>query len=125
MKLLLKIFFSLTFLTFYSSANADTIKWLHLFGEDSSQYPNMVRAAEEFEAKTGHTVVMQYLENESFKAKLPTMLQSNDRPDIFYSWSGGVMYDQAKAGFLRDISDVVPDSYLAVSYTHLTLPTKA
>ena len=40
------------------------------------------------------------------------MLQSNDRPDIFYSWSGGVMYDQAKAGFLRDISDVVPDSYL-------------
>ena len=62
MKLLLKIFFSLTFLTFYSSANADTIKWLHLFGEDSSQYPNMVRAAEEFEAKTGHTVVMQYLE---------------------------------------------------------------
>ena len=112
MKLLLKIFFSLTFLTFYSSANADTIKWLHLVGEDSSQYPNMVRAAEEFEAKTGHTVVMQYLENESFKAKLPTMLQSNDRPDIFYSWSGGVMYDQARAGFLRDISDVVPDSYL-------------
>ena len=76
------------------------------------QYPNMVRAVEEFEAKTGHTVVLQYLENESFKAKLPTMLQSNDRPDIFYSWGGGVMYDQARAGFLRDVSSVVPDSYL-------------
>jgi raffinose/stachyose/melibiose transport system substrate-binding protein len=72
----------------------------------------MLKAVKEFEEKTGHTVVMQYLENESFKAKLPTMLQSNDRPDIFYSWSGGVMYDQAKAGFLRDISGVVPDSYL-------------
>ena len=96
----------------FSSVKADTIKWLHLFGEDSSSYANMVRAVEEFEAKTGHTVVMQYLENESFKAKLPTMLQSNDRPDIFYSWSGGVMYDQARAGFLRDISNVVPDSYL-------------
>ena len=96
----------------FSSVKADTIKWLHLVGEDSSSYANMVRAAEEFEAKTGHTVVMQYLENESFKAKLPTMLQSNDRPDIFYSWSGGVMYDQARAGFLRDISNVVPDSYL-------------
>ena len=72
----------------------------------------MVRAVEEFEAKTGHTVVLQYLENESFKAKLPTMLQSNDRPDIFYSWGGGVMYDQARAGFLRDVSSVVPDSYL-------------
>ena len=44
--------------------------------------------------------------------RLPTMLQSNDRPDIFYSWSGGVMYDQARAGFLRDISNVVPDSFL-------------
>ena len=112
MKLLLKIFFSLTILMSFSSVKADTIKWLHLFGEDSSSYANMVRAVEEFEAKTGHTVVMQYLENESFKAKLPTMLQSNDRPDIFYSWSGGVMYDQARAGFLRDISNVVPDSYL-------------
>ena len=74
----------------FSSVNADTIKWLHLVGEDSSQYPNMVRAAEEFEAKTGHTVVLQYLENESFKAKLPTMLQSNDRPDIFYSCHNGI-----------------------------------
>ena len=41
------------------------------------------------------------------------MLQSNDRPDIFYSWSGGVMYDQARAGFLRDISGVVSDDYLS------------
>ena len=51
MKLLIKIFFSLTILLSFSSVNADTIKWLHLVGEDSSQYPNMVRAAEEFEAK--------------------------------------------------------------------------
>ena len=112
MKSFFRIISSFIILVAFNTANADSIKWLHLVGEDSSQYPNMVRAAEEFEAKTGHTVVLQYLENESFKAKLPTMLQSNDRPDIFYSWSGGVMYDQARAGFLRDISNVVPDSYL-------------
>ena len=112
MKSFYRIVSSFIILVAFNSANAESIKWLHLFGEDSSQYPNMVRAVEEFEAKTGHTVVLQYLENESFKAKLPTMLQSNDRPDIFYSWGGGVMYDQARAGFLRDVSSVVPDSYL-------------
>jgi len=112
MKSFYRIVSSFIILVAFNTANAESIKWLHLFGEDSSQYPNMVRAVEEFEAKTGHTVVLQYLENESFKAKLPTMLQSNDRPDIFYSWGGGVMYDQARAGFLRDVSGVVPDSYL-------------
>ena len=112
MKTFLKLFFSIFILVSFSTAKADAIKWLHLFGDDDNSMPGMLKAVKEFEEKTGHTVVMQYLENESFKAKLPTMLQSNDRPDIFYSWSGGVMYDQAKAGFLRDISGVVPDSYL-------------
>ena len=112
MKSFYRIVSSFIIFVAFNTANAESIKWLHLFGEDSKEYPNMVRAVEEFEAKTGHTVVLQYLENESFKAKLPTMLQSNDRPDIFYSWGGGVMYDQARAGFLRDVSNVVPDSYL-------------
>ena len=112
MRYFFKLIFSFLILLSFSTAKADTIKWLHLFGEDDNSYPNMVKAAKEFEEKTGHTVVLQYLENESFKAKLPTMLQSDDRPDIFYSWGGGVMYDQAKAGILRDISRVFPDSYL-------------
>ena len=34
----------------------------------------------------GVNVQFKYLENEAFKAKLPTMLQSNDsRPELFYS----------------------------------------
>ena len=44
-------------------------------------------------------VEVKYLENEAFKAKLPTMLQSDDsRPSLFYSWGGGVMDAQDKAG---------------------------
>ena len=113
MKNLFKFIIGSVSLFFFSSVQADTIKWLHLTGESSPEYPNFVRAVEEFEAKTGHTVEMMYLENESFKAKLPTMLQSDDRPDIFNSWGGGVMYAQAEAGFLRDISDVVTDEYLS------------
>jgi raffinose/stachyose/melibiose transport system substrate-binding protein len=53
----------------------------------------------------GVKVQFKYLENEAFKAKLPTMLQSEDsRPSMFYSWGGGVMEAQGKAGLLKDIT---------------------
>src|SRR5277367_2071086 len=56
-------------------------------------------------AHPGVKVEFKYLENEAFKAKLPTMLQADEsRPDLFYSWSGGVMQAQDKAGFLKDIT---------------------
>ena len=44
---------------------------------------------------------MQFLENEAFKAKLPTLLQSNDAPDFFYSWGGGVLKQQSETGTLH------------------------
>ena len=58
----------------------------------------------------GVKVEFKYLENEAFKAKLPTMLQADEsRPDLFYSWGGGVMQAQDKAGFLKDVTkDVAP-----------------
>jgi raffinose/stachyose/melibiose transport system substrate-binding protein len=66
----------------------------------------------------GVTVQFKYLENEAFKAKLPTMLQSVDsRPDAFYSWSGGVMLAQDKAGLLKDITKDVADVEATMSQT--------
>ncbi len=64
------------------------------------------KIAADYEAEhKGVKVEFKYLENEAFKAKLPTMLQSDDsRPSLFYSWGGGVMDAQAKAGFLKDIT---------------------
>ena len=45
-----------------------------------------------FEAKNpGVKIEMQFLENEAYKAKAPTLLQSKDRPHIIYSWAGGVL----------------------------------
>jgi raffinose/stachyose/melibiose transport system substrate-binding protein len=56
-------------------------------------------------AHPGVNVQFKYLENEAFKAKLPTMLQADEsRPELFYSWGGGVMQDQDKAGFLKDVA---------------------
>ncbi len=52
-------------------------------------------------------VQITVLENEAYKAKLTTVMQSGDPPDLFHSWGGGVMAEYAKAGLLRDISKFV------------------
>ncbi len=44
------------------------------------------------------------LENEAFKAKMTTVMQSGNPPDLFQSWGGGVMNEYAKAGLLKDIT---------------------
>jgi raffinose/stachyose/melibiose transport system substrate-binding protein len=75
-------------------------------------------AADYNAAHPGVKVQFKYLENEAFKAKLPTMLQSADsRPEAFYSWAGGVMEAQDKAGFLADITQGVADVASTMSQT--------
>ena len=44
------------------------------------------------------------LENEAYKQKVATVMQSGQPPDIFRSWGGGVMNEYAKAGLLKDIA---------------------
>ena len=62
-------------------------------------------SAQGFEsAYPGVKVEFDYLENEAFKAKLPTLLQSKDRPSIFHSWGGGVMVEQIGSGICQDIT---------------------
>ena len=81
------------------SAPAETvIKILHL-----NKLPKVqaiwAEAGQEYEkAHPGVKVEFFYLENEAFKAKLPTLLQSKDRPSVFHSWGGGVMVEQIGSG---------------------------
>jgi raffinose/stachyose/melibiose transport system substrate-binding protein len=49
-------------------------------------------------------VEITVLENEAFKTKLTTVMQSGDPPDIFQSWGGGGMNQQIEAGLLKDIT---------------------
>jgi raffinose/stachyose/melibiose transport system substrate-binding protein len=65
-------------------------------------------AADQYEkAHPGVKIQFDYLENEAFKAKLPTLLQSKDRPSLFHSWGGGVMNEQVAAGICKDITQAV------------------
>ena len=65
-------------------------------------------AADQYQkANPGVKVQFDYLENEAFKAKLPTLLQSKDRPSVFHSWGGGVMNEQVASGVCKDITQAV------------------
>lgn len=90
-----------------------TIDWLHLEIVPEN-VAVMEAAAREYEAMNpGITVNMQFLENEAFKGKLTTLLQSDAAPDIFYSWGGGGLSAQQEAGVLRSIDGVASEERLA------------
>ena len=98
---------ALTLLGASLAAPAGTVRWLHI-----EQNPEVAAfyadVAKRFEAANpGTTVEMQFLENESYKKKLTTLLQSPDKPHIIYSWAGGVLREQVKAGVIEDITDAV------------------
>jgi raffinose/stachyose/melibiose transport system substrate-binding protein len=92
------------------SASAETvIKVLHI-----QKLPKVLdiwkEAAQEFEkVRPGVKVEFDYLENEAFKAELPTLLRSRDRPSVFHSWGGGVMYEQINAGFCQGITKAIEE----------------
>jgi raffinose/stachyose/melibiose transport system substrate-binding protein len=91
-----------------SVASAQTVvKWLHL-----ETVPENLKIWEDIAAdyEAEHPDVdiqLQFLENEAFKAKLPTLLQSDAAPDFFYSWGGGVLRQQAETGALMDLSEAI------------------
>jgi raffinose/stachyose/melibiose transport system substrate-binding protein len=87
-----------------TTASAVEIKWLHL-----QNNPVILGAwqdiAKSYEAAHPDVkITFQFLENEAFKAKLPTLLQSGDPPSMFYTWAGGVLKAQSETGQLADLT---------------------
>lgn len=88
-------------------AQAQTITYLNINTGENDQALMAEAGAEYAAANPGVTVEFPVLENEAFKSKLTTLLQSADAPDFFHSWGGGVFEEQAKAGVLRPIDDLL------------------
>ena len=109
MGLLKRLLVAATGLTLAVGAAAadSTVKWLHI-EVNPAQVKIWDEVARAYEAAhPGVKIEMQFLENEAYKAKLPTILQSKDRPHIIYSWAGGVLKTQIEAGVLEEITDQV------------------
>ena len=88
-----------------SAASAvDTIKWLHLENNPANLKVWQDIAAQYEASHPNVKIQFQFLENEAFKAKLPTLLQSSDAPSMFYTWGGGVLKAQSATGAIRDVT---------------------
>jgi raffinose/stachyose/melibiose transport system substrate-binding protein len=74
-----------------STAEEHKALWQKLADEYMADHPNV-------------NIEITVLENEAFKTKLTTVMQSGEPPDIFQSWGGGVMNEYANAGLLKDIT---------------------
>ena len=101
--------FALLGLLAWSGSAETVIKVLHI-----QKLPKVLEmwkeAAQEFEKlRPGVKVQFDYLENEAFKAKLPALLQSKDRPSVFHSWGGGVMYEPINAGVCQNITKAIEE----------------
>ncbi len=86
-----------------------TIEWWTIGTTDPSKTQNQAWADEYVKAHPNVKINITILENEAFKTKLSTTIQSGSVPDLFQSWGGGTMEAQVAAGMLKDITaDVAP-----------------
>ena len=98
---------STLFGTHTATAAQTVVKWMHV-----ETVPAYIKTWEDI-AKNYETqhpdvdIQLQFLENEAFKAKLPTLLQSDAAPDFFYSWGGGVLRQQSQTGALMDLTEAM------------------
>ena len=86
-----------------------TIEWWHITTGDPGKTVFQGIADAYTAAHPNVKINITILENEAFKTKLATSLQSGEVPDLFQSWGGGIMAAQADAGVLKDITaDIAP-----------------
>lgn len=81
-----------------------TITWWHISTKDPALSSWQKMANDYMAAHPNVTIEITVLENEAFKTKLTTVMQSGEVPDIFQSWGQGGMIEQVNAGLLKDIT---------------------
>jgi raffinose/stachyose/melibiose transport system substrate-binding protein len=87
-----------------AASGSGTINWWHIQNTEPmlSVWAGLAR---DFEAAHAAVKVnITPLENEAFKAKLTTVTQAGNPPDIFHSWGGGVLEQQVQAGLVKEFS---------------------
>ena len=85
------------------------IEWWHIANNDPLK-TIWKDAADQYMADNPNVdIKITVLENEAFKTKLTTTMQAGKVPDVFQSWGGGTLAEQAQAGLVQDISEPTSD----------------
>jgi raffinose/stachyose/melibiose transport system substrate-binding protein len=87
------------------------IRWWHISTAEAEQAAWQALADSFVAANPNVEVEITVIENQAFKAKLATAMQSGDPPDVFQSWGGGVLFEYAEAGLVKDISADLADGW--------------
>jgi len=87
-----------------SAQDKVTVRWWHIDTSDAQQAVWQGIADAYMARNPNVNIEITVLENEAFKARLVTVMQADDPPDIFRSWGGGVLWQYADAGLTRNIA---------------------
>lgn len=87
-----------------NSAEPVKITWWSIQTDEASKAMFAELIAEYQKAHPNVTIENTVLENEAFKSKISTAMQSGEPPDVFQTWGGGVMQEYAKAGLIQDLT---------------------
>jgi raffinose/stachyose/melibiose transport system substrate-binding protein len=87
-----------------SAQDKVTVRWWHI-DTAATQTEYWQSLADAYMAQNPNVnIEITVLENEAFKARLVTVMQAGDPPDLFRSWGGGVLWQFADAGLVRNIA---------------------
>jgi raffinose/stachyose/melibiose transport system substrate-binding protein len=94
-----------------SSSGPVTINWWHIQTTDPGKSIWQKLANQYMTAHPNVKIKITILENQSFKQKLTTVMQSGSPPDLFHSWGGGVLFQYGKAGLVQDLASSLQGSW--------------
>jgi raffinose/stachyose/melibiose transport system substrate-binding protein len=83
------------------------VTWWHIGTAANDKAMNQGFADAYMKLHPNVQIEITVLENEAFKSKLTTVMQSGNPPDLFQTWGGGVLAEYGNAGLLRDITKEV------------------
>ncbi len=93
------------------SGNKVTINWWHIQTTDPGKSMWQNYATQYMQAHPNVKINITVIENQAFKQKLTTVMQSGTPPDLFHTWGGGVLFQYAKAGLVQDLTAALQGSW--------------
>jgi raffinose/stachyose/melibiose transport system substrate-binding protein len=91
--------------SFARAQGKTTINWWHIQQMDPGKSDWQKVADDYMAANPNVEIKITVLENQAFKDKMTTAMQSGSPPDLFHSWGGGVLYEYASAGLVKDLTE--------------------
>jgi raffinose/stachyose/melibiose transport system substrate-binding protein len=86
------------------AAKPVTVTWLHIQTAEDQKGKWQELADKYMKDHPNVKIEITVIENEAFKQKLATAMQSGAPPDVFQTWGGGVLGQYANAGLVQDLT---------------------